>query len=101
MHVPLSGKVYDVTEFLDGVTFDLDDLWPRFNSVVEHPGGSKIILKYAGKDATYVIVDCWLTQGSKMHLFRQEYDPIHPPDAVTTHLPKEKQCVAYCYPRLP
>ncbi|KAJ7768469.1 FMN-dependent dehydrogenase-domain-containing protein [Mycena metata] len=49
------GKVYDVTEFLD-----------------EHPGGSKIILKYAGKDAT------------------QEYDPIHPPDAITTNLPLEK-----------
>ncbi|KAF8891834.1 FMN-dependent dehydrogenase-domain-containing protein [Infundibulicybe gibba] len=46
------GKVYDVTEFLDG--------------------GSKIILKYAGKDAT------------------QEYDPIHPPDAITTNLPVEK-----------
>ncbi|KAJ7632101.1 FMN-dependent dehydrogenase-domain-containing protein [Mycena rosella] len=49
------GKVYDVTEFLD-----------------EHPGGSKIILKYAGKDAT------------------QEYEPIHPPDAITTNLPPEK-----------
>ncbi|KZT36375.1 hypothetical protein SISSUDRAFT_70436 [Sistotremastrum suecicum HHB10207 ss-3] len=49
------GKVYDVTEFLD-----------------DHPGGSKIILKYAGKDAT------------------EEYDPIHPPDAITTNLPKEK-----------
>ncbi|KAF9560964.1 hypothetical protein CPC08DRAFT_742663 [Agrocybe pediades] len=49
------GKVYDVTDFLD-----------------EHPGGSKIILKYAGKDAT------------------QEYDPIHPPDAITTNLPAEK-----------
>ncbi|TDL18057.1 hypothetical protein BD410DRAFT_822490 [Rickenella mellea] len=49
------GKVYDVTEFLD-----------------DHPGGSKIILKYAGKDAT------------------EEYDPIHPPDAITTNLPPEK-----------
>ncbi|KXN87466.1 Cytochrome b2, mitochondrial [Leucoagaricus sp. SymC.cos] len=45
-------NVYDVTEFLDG--------------------GSKIILKYAGKDAT------------------QEYDPIHPPDAITSNLPSEK-----------
>ncbi|EEB92776.1 hypothetical protein MPER_08668, partial [Moniliophthora perniciosa FA553] len=53
------GKVYDVTEFLD-----------------DHPGGSKIILKYAGKDATYVTP--------------QEYDPIHPPDAITTNLPPEK-----------
>ncbi|KIM82585.1 hypothetical protein PILCRDRAFT_820450 [Piloderma croceum F 1598] len=49
------GKVYDVTEFLD-----------------DHPGGSKIILKYAGKDAT------------------REYEPIHPPDAITTNLPPEK-----------
>ncbi|KAI0079838.1 hypothetical protein K474DRAFT_1658665 [Panus rudis PR-1116 ss-1] len=49
------GYVYDVTDFLD-----------------EHPGGSKIILKYAGKDAT------------------AEYDPIHPPDAITTNLPPEK-----------
>ncbi|PCH36534.1 hypothetical protein WOLCODRAFT_140500 [Wolfiporia cocos MD-104 SS10] len=49
------GKVYDVTEFLP-----------------EHPGGSKIILKYAGKDAT------------------AEYDPIHPPNAITDNLPPEK-----------
>ncbi|KAH9485579.1 Cytochrome b2, mitochondrial [Psilocybe cubensis] len=35
-------------------------------------GGSKIILKYAGKDAT------------------QEYDPIHPPDAIENNLPPEK-----------
>ncbi|TCD66741.1 hypothetical protein EIP91_000982 [Steccherinum ochraceum] len=50
-----TGLVYDVTEFLD-----------------DHPGGSKIILKYAGKDAT------------------AEYDPIHPPDAIKTNLPPEK-----------
>ncbi|KAL1938551.1 hypothetical protein VTO73DRAFT_11574 [Trametes versicolor] len=50
------GKVYDVTDFLD-----------------EHPGGSKIILKYAGKDAT------------------EAYEPIHPPDAITTNLAPEKQ----------
>jgi L-lactate dehydrogenase (cytochrome) len=49
------SKVYDVTEFLG-----------------EHPGGSKIILKYAGKDAT------------------EAYEPIHPPDAITTNLPIEK-----------
>jgi len=49
------GVVYDVTEFLD-----------------DHPGGSKIILKYAGKDAT------------------AEYDPIHPPDAIKSNLPPEK-----------
>ncbi|KAG9038297.1 hypothetical protein FRB95_002258 [Tulasnella sp. JGI-2019a] len=49
------GNVYDVTEFLD-----------------DHPGGSKIILKYGGKDAT------------------EEYEPIHPPDAITSNLPPEK-----------
>ncbi|KAK2463103.1 hypothetical protein APHAL10511_004758 [Amanita phalloides] len=49
------GKVYDVTDFLD-----------------DHPGGSNIILKYAGKDAT------------------REYEPIHPPDAITNNLPPEK-----------
>ncbi|KIM31492.1 hypothetical protein M408DRAFT_21517 [Serendipita vermifera MAFF 305830] len=38
----------------------------------DHPGGPNIILKYAGKDAT------------------EEYDPIHPPDAITTHLPRDK-----------
>lgn len=48
-------QVYDVTEWLN-----------------EHPGGSKIILKYAGKDAT------------------EEYEPIHPPDAITENLPAEK-----------
>lgn len=53
--IVVHGNVYDVTEFLD-----------------EHPGGSKIILKYAGKDAT------------------QEYDPIHPPDAITTNLRPDK-----------
>lgn len=49
------GNVYDVTDFLD-----------------DHPGGSKVILKYAGKDAT------------------KEYDPIHPPDAITTNLKPDK-----------
>lgn len=46
---------YDVTEFLP-----------------EHPGGPKIILKYAGKDGT------------------EEYDPIHPPDTLDKFLDKSK-----------
>lgn len=53
--VIVHGKVYDVTEFLP-----------------EHPGGSKIILKYAGKDAT------------------KKFDPIHPPDTLDKYLPAEK-----------
>lgn len=53
--VILHGKAYDLTEFLPN-----------------HPGGEKIILKYAGKDAT------------------KKFDPIHPPDTVDKYLPKEK-----------
>jgi isopentenyl diphosphate isomerase/L-lactate dehydrogenase-like FMN-dependent dehydrogenase len=50
--VILYGKVYDVTTFLP-----------------DHPGGSKIILKLAGTDAT------------------EEYDPIHPPGTLEDTLP--------------
>lgn len=53
--VIVHGKAYDVTEFLP-----------------EHPGGPKIILKYAGKDAT------------------EEYEPIHPPDTLDKYLDKKK-----------
>ncbi|KAI0361778.1 hypothetical protein OH77DRAFT_1418045 [Trametes cingulata] len=53
--VIIKDKVYDVTEFLP-----------------DHPGGAKIILKYAGKDAT------------------SAYEPIHPPDALDKNLPPEK-----------
>ncbi|EED78421.1 predicted protein [Postia placenta Mad-698-R] len=53
--VIISDKVYDVTDFLP-----------------EHPGGAKIILKYAGRDATAA------------------YEPIHPPDALDKNLPPEK-----------
>lgn len=52
--VVLYGNVYDVTDFLDG-----------------HPGGSKIILKLAGKDAT------------------EEYDPVHPPGTIEENLKPE------------
>ncbi|PSR75144.1 FMN-dependent dehydrogenase-domain-containing protein, partial [Coniella lustricola] len=52
--VVLYGNVYDVTNFLG-----------------EHPGGSKIILQLAGKDAT------------------EEYDPIHPPGTLEESLAPE------------
>ncbi|CAH6721105.1 cytochrome b2, mitochondrial [[Candida] jaroonii] len=52
--VIIHKKVYDVTKFLP-----------------EHPGGSGIILKYAGKDAT------------------KAFDPIHPSDVLTKYLPPE------------
>ncbi|KAJ5889140.1 hypothetical protein N7504_009950 [Penicillium tannophilum] len=55
--VVLYGKVYDVTDFLSS-----------------HPGGAKIILKLAGKDAT------------------EEYDPIHPPGILEEEL-KPEQCI--------
>ncbi|KAH8910412.1 FMN-dependent dehydrogenase [Coniochaeta sp. PMI_546] len=49
--VILYGKVYDVTDFLSS-----------------HPGGSKVILQLAGRDAT------------------EEYDPIHPPGILEENL---------------
>ncbi|CAM1506756.1 Fc.00g063970.m01.CDS01 [Cosmosporella sp. VM-42] len=52
--VILYGNVYDVTEFLPS-----------------HPGGKKIILKLAGKDAT------------------EEYDPVHPPGTLEENLKPE------------
>ncbi|KAI0409424.1 FMN-dependent dehydrogenase [Xylaria palmicola] len=52
--VVLYGNVYDVTEFLPS-----------------HPGGSKIILQLAGRDAT------------------EEYDPIHPPGILKENLKPE------------
>ncbi|KAK2595952.1 hypothetical protein QQS21_006482 [Conoideocrella luteorostrata] len=51
----IHGNAYDVTDFLP-----------------EHPGGSKIILKYAGKDAT------------------EEFEPIHPPDTLDKYLDRSK-----------
>lgn len=54
--VVLYGDVWDVSEFLPS-----------------HPGGSKIILKLAGRDAT------------------EEYDPIHPPGTLEENLKPEKK----------
>ncbi|GAA6000038.1 hypothetical protein JCM10207_006024 [Rhodosporidiobolus poonsookiae] len=51
----IHGKVYDLTEFAPS-----------------HPGGMKILLKYAGKDAT------------------AEYDPIHPPGTIEEALSPDK-----------
>jgi len=42
------------------------------NYLLEHPGGQKIILKYAGRDAT------------------EEFDPIHPPDTLDKFLDASK-----------
>ncbi|EIM92640.1 uncharacterized protein STEHIDRAFT_117624 [Stereum hirsutum FP-91666 SS1] len=53
--VIIANKVYDVTDFLP-----------------DHPGGRKVILQYAGRDATSV------------------YEPLHPPDALEKNIPPEK-----------
>ncbi|THU91749.1 hypothetical protein K435DRAFT_968000 [Dendrothele bispora CBS 962.96] len=53
--VIINNQVYDVSDFLS-----------------EHPGGSSIILKYAGRDATLA------------------YEPIHPKDALEKNLPPSK-----------
>ena len=54
--VILYGNVYDVTDFIPS-----------------HPGGSKIILALAGKDAT------------------EDYDPVHPPGTLEENLKPEKK----------
>lgn len=59
--LPISSKVRG--HFMLGATS---------NQSPEHPGGSKIILKYAGHDAT------------------SAYEPIHPPDALEKNLPSSK-----------
>ncbi|GAA6052900.1 hypothetical protein JCM3770_004399 [Rhodotorula araucariae] len=51
----IHGKVYDLTDFAPS-----------------HPGGERILLKYAGKDAT------------------DEYDPIHPPGTIEEALSPDK-----------
>jgi L-lactate dehydrogenase (cytochrome) len=55
-----------------------------------HLGGSKIILKYAGKDATYATKLSELFP-VKLMLHSREYEPIHPPNAIIDNLPQEKQ----------
>ncbi|KAH3672400.1 hypothetical protein WICMUC_004236 [Wickerhamomyces mucosus] len=52
--VVINGQVYDLTTFLP-----------------KHPGGQKILLKYAGKDATKIFV------------------PIHPPNALDVYLSED------------
>ncbi|KDE09784.1 L-lactate dehydrogenase (cytochrome) [Microbotryum lychnidis-dioicae p1A1 Lamole] len=56
----------DLVVIVKGLAYDLTDFAP------DHPGGMKILLKYAGKDAT------------------EAYEPIHPPGTLEEYLPKEK-----------
>jgi isopentenyl diphosphate isomerase/L-lactate dehydrogenase-like FMN-dependent dehydrogenase len=64
--VVLYGDVWDVTEFIPS-----------------HPGGSKIILKLAGRDAT------------------EDYDPIHPPGTLEVNLKPEKKLGKFSPSTLP
>lgn len=71
--VIVHGKAYDVTEFLPGmVSFNIWRIQTLLILETEHPGGQKIILKYAGKDAT------------------EEFEPIHPPDTLDKYLDPSK-----------
>lgn len=66
----------------------------RLTVRLEHPGGSRIILKYAGKDATCVFQHFYhMTISLPFLSYSEAYEPIHPPDAITTNLPTDKQYV--------
>ncbi|GAA5857273.1 hypothetical protein JCM5353_003596 [Sporobolomyces roseus] len=66
LEVEKHNKSDDLWVIVDGNAYDLTEFAP------EHPGGMKILLKYAGTDAT------------------EAYDPIHPSDTLVKYLPKEK-----------
>ncbi|GAA5921880.1 hypothetical protein JCM1841_000961 [Sporobolomyces salmonicolor] len=66
------NKAEDLWVIVNGNAYDLTDFAP------EHPGGMKILLKYAGTDATEVT---WPSTFS---------EPIHPPGTLEQYLPKEK-----------
>ncbi|CAG8164655.1 unnamed protein product [Penicillium salamii] len=70
--VIVHGKAYDVTEFLPGTWVHSPQAKAIRLTITEHPGGQKIILKYAGKDAT------------------EEFEPIHPPDTLDKFLDPSK-----------
>jgi len=107
------GKVYDVTEFLDGESGL--QRGSRTNTEahmsLDHPG------ELAGMKAQIIAHQVRISRRKQDHpeicwqrchvcitlvlcydanftrRYSQEYDPIHPPDAITTNLPKEKQYV--------
>ncbi|KAH9247567.1 hypothetical protein BASA81_014823 [Batrachochytrium salamandrivorans] len=63
--VALHNKAGDCWVIIHGMVYNLSEF------LVEHPGGSKVILKQAGKDATVA------------------FDQVHPKDIIEIHLPKE------------
>lgn len=66
----LYGNVYDVRYFLDCCLISLCSAQVT-NFLPHHPGGSGIVLKLSGKDAT------------------EEYDPVHPLGTLEDNLPPE------------
>ncbi|GAA5980279.1 hypothetical protein JCM11641_005527 [Rhodosporidiobolus odoratus] len=76
--VIVNGNAYDLTECKrpHSLPRSPQALTSAFSSAFflapEHPGGMKILLKYAGQDAT------------------EAYEPIHPPGTLEQYLPKEK-----------
>ncbi|CAD6585458.1 MAG: hypothetical protein TREMPRED_004152 [Tremellales sp. Tagirdzhanova-0007] len=80
--IVVHGHVYDVTDFLDehpGMLFSSC----IFTVIDGTAGGAAIILRYAGMDAT------------------EEYEPIHPPDAITDNLDPSKHLGALVPNSLP
>ncbi|KJZ73529.1 hypothetical protein HIM_07085 [Hirsutella minnesotensis 3608] len=71
------AKVYDAAEVAKHNTRDscwvilYDNVYDVTDFLTSHPGGSKIILKLAGRDAT------------------EEYDPVHPPGTLEENLKPE------------
>ncbi|KAF7347723.1 hypothetical protein MVEN_01529500 [Mycena venus] len=70
--VIIKNHVYVALHSLTPVLYTLTQSQDVTDFLQEHPGGSKIILKYAGRDAT------------------SAYEPIHPPDALEKNLPSSK-----------
>lgn len=108
------GNVYDVTEFLDGafcaryyylVAEEALEPFCRASGFVKSILRTKctlLTMTHRWKQNHFEIrrkgchVSSFDTGSCERHLAvvnRAEYDPIHPPDAITTNLPKEKQCV--------
>ena len=56
----------------------------------EHPGGQKIILKYAVSEENCPLYLLWLTCGSQGKDAPEEFDPIHPPDTLDKYLDASK-----------
>ncbi|KHN97905.1 Cytochrome b5 [Metarhizium album ARSEF 1941] len=83
--VIIHGKAYDVTDFLP-----------------EHPGGSKVILKYAVRDLALLTGCLVCSMMATVPLLTinnafmqgkdatEEFEPVHPPDTLDRYLDKSK-----------